>query len=56
MKTTPSIRAQVRRLSSGQVQIKIPLKRHENPMAKAQELACKLGRKLTNVQVVSKRT
>ena len=45
----PAIRAQVRRLPSGEVQIKVPLKRGENPLAKAQQLAKALGRKITSV-------
>lgn len=47
--TTTGIRAQVRRLPSGEVQIKVPLKRGENPMAKARELAKALGRKVVSV-------
>jgi hypothetical protein len=49
------IRAQVRRLPSGQVQLKVPLRKGENPMAKAQELARALGRKITLVSVARKR-
>lgn len=48
-----SVRAQVRRLPSGQVQIKVPLRRGENPMAKAQQLARVLGRKVTSVSTTT---
>ncbi len=45
----PSIKAQVRRLPSGEIQLKVPVKRGENPMAKARQLAKALGRKITSV-------
>lgn len=48
-----SIRAQVRRLPSGEVQIKVPLRKGENPMAKAQQVARALGRKVTSVARVT---
>jgi hypothetical protein len=44
-----SIRAQVRRLASGQIQLKIPLKRGENALRKAHEVAKALGRKVVSV-------
>jgi hypothetical protein len=44
-----SIRAQVRRLASGQIQLKIPLKRGENALRKAHQLAKALGRKVVSV-------
>ncbi len=43
------IKAQVRRLPSGEVQIKVPLRRGENPMVKARQVAKALGRKITSV-------
>ncbi len=49
VRQNPGIRAQVRRLPSGQVQIKVPLKRGENPLAKAKQLARTLGRKIVSV-------
>lgn len=45
----PGIRAQVRCLPSGQVQLKVPLKRGESPLAKARQVAKSLGRKITSV-------
>ena len=44
-----SIRAQVRRLPSGQVQLRVPLKRNEDPLKKARQLARMLGRKIASV-------
>jgi len=44
-----SIKAQVRRLPTGEVQIKVPLRRGENPLRKAHELAKALGRKVVSV-------
>lgn len=48
-KRNPGIRAQVRRLPSGQVQLRVPLKKGENPMAKAQQLAKAMGQKVVSV-------
>lgn len=43
------LRAQVRRLASGQIQLKIPLKRGENALRKAHQVAKALGRKVVSV-------
>jgi len=43
------IKAQVRRLPSGQIQLKVPLRRGENPLTKAHQLAKALGRKVVSV-------
>jgi hypothetical protein len=43
------VRAQVRRLPSGQVQIRIPLKRNEDPLRKARQIAKALGRRITSI-------
>ena len=53
MKTTPSIRAQVRRLPSGQIQLKIPL-RSQNPasVAEAMQQVRKLGRRVKSAVVI----
>ena len=47
--TRGGVRAQVRRLPSGQVQIKIPLKRNEDPLRKAQQIAKALGKRIVSV-------
>jgi len=47
-----SLRAQVRRLPTGEVQIKVPLKRGENPNAVASQLKRLLGKRVKNIQVV----
>jgi len=46
------IRAQVRRLPSGQIQLKIPLGRRQNPEGVVKELERVLGRKVKAVQML----
>jgi len=49
------IRAQVRRLPSGQIQIKVPLKRGENPAVVASQLRRALGSRVKSIQQVMPR-
>ena len=47
-----AIRAQVRRLPTGEVQLKIPLKRGENPSTMASQLKRLLGKRVKKIEVM----